>query len=320
MPTRAVSCFLFCSFALQGHLTVAKKQYNDIPCEWSSLAGVNFDLKSLTRAATEQSYYIKDGDIPCTPEEEPTFSYVWNFCSKVTSPSYPDKTVCDESVEQGAVLQYIDRVDGYKECHVIGRYDASNDDMFYSLLSEKNPALGISMTYPKGESCPNGALRSATIDVKCSNVEVLIDSAQEPEGCQYHMVMESYYGCPKECPITSEGLCNSHGHCHYDEKLKTAYCYCNEGYSGAACSNKASSSSGYDGKSVQIGLMSTLLVITIGLTATISWLIYQVTVLRREKLLEGGGSYSSLSGGGASSSHGLRGGSTEMAGTTSITF
>jgi len=119
-------------------------------CEWTSLAGVSFDLKALTKAANDQSYYIKDGDIPCTPEEEPTFSYVWNFCSKVTSPSYPDKTVCDESVEQGAVLQYIDRVDGYKECHVIGRYDASNDDLFFNLLSERNPALGVSMTYPLG--------------------------------------------------------------------------------------------------------------------------------------------------------------------------
>ena len=79
----------------------------------------------------------------------------------------------------------------------------------------------------------------------------------------------------------------------------------------------------YDGNSVQIGLMATLLVITIGLTGVISWLIYQVTVMRREKLLEGGGTYSSLSGsmGGSSSSAGrMMGGSTEMAGTTSITF
>ena len=68
----------------------------------------------------------------------------------MTSTSYPDKTVCDESVEQGAVIQYVDRADGYKECHVIGRYDASNDDLMFNLLSERNPALGVSMTYPLG--------------------------------------------------------------------------------------------------------------------------------------------------------------------------
>lgn len=324
-------CF---SLGIQASLVMAspKKGY-DVPCEWTSLAGVSFDLKALTKATTESSYYIRDGDIPCTPEEEPTFSYLWNFCSKVTSASYPDKTVCDESVEQGAVLQYIDRSDGFKACHVIGRYDATNDDLYYKLLSEKNPALGVSMTYPLGESCPSGVLRSATIDVKCSNVEALINSAQEPESCQYHMVMESYYGCPKECPITSNGLCNSHGHCHYDDVKKTAYCYCNEGYSGSSCSSTTSDHDSYDGKSVQIGLMVTLLIITICLTATISWLIYQVTVMRREKLLEGGGSYSSLSGGGDNSSFSGRSsgsGSTEMTGrgskittsngTTSITF
>ena len=156
MSSRSLSfsCFLLCSAVWQGQVSVtAKKQYHDVPCEWSSLAGVSFDLKALTKAANQQSYYIKDGDIPCTPEEEPTFSYVWNFCDKVTSISYPDKSVCDESVEQGAVLQYIDRADGYKECHVIGRYDASNDDLFYNLLSEKNPALGVSMTYPMGRCC-----------------------------------------------------------------------------------------------------------------------------------------------------------------------
>lgn len=310
-----LSCLLYFVIVL---LVSAKKQYQDVPCEWTSLAGVSFDLKALTRTAEEKSYYIKDGDIPCTPEEEPTFSYLWNFCSKVTTVSYPDKSVCDDSVEQGAVLQYIDRADGYKECHVIGRYDASNDDMLYKLLSEKNPALGVSMTYPLGESCPSGALRSATIDVKCANVEAVIDSAQEPESCQYHLVMESYHGCPKECPITAEGLCNSHGHCHYDETRKTAYCYCNEGYSGSSCSSKTSSDSGYDGKSVQIGLMSVLLIITIGLTGTISWLIYQVTVLRREKVLEGGGTYSALSGGGMAEMTSSR--VTSSGGETSITF
>lgn len=336
MIFRIATSFLYCGLAVHQlqyiQASSSNKKYNDVPCEWTSLSGVSFDLKPLTKAANDQSYFIKDGDIPCTPETEPTFSYLWNFCSKVTSVSYPDKTVCDESVEQGAVLQYINRADGYKECHVIGRYDSNNDDLYYKLLSERNPALGLSMTYPLGESCPNGVLRSATLDVKCANVEWFIDSAQEPSPCQYHLVMESYHACPKECPITANGLCNSHGHCHFDETRKEAYCYCNDGYGGSACSDQASVAGGsYDGKTVQIALMSVLLIITIGLTATISWLIYQVTTMRREKLLEGGGNYSSLSDG---SSHGslMKGGAAEMtsshkssristsSGVTSITF
>ena len=32
----------------------------------------------------------------------------------------------------------------------------------------------------------------------------------------------------QECPITEKGLCNSHGHCAYDNKAKSPHCYCNK--------------------------------------------------------------------------------------------
>lgn len=60
---------------------------------------------------------IKSSDIPCTPEIEPTYSYIWNFCADVTNSSYPK--VCDQK-KRGAAIQYIDRDDGFKECEVIG--------------------------------------------------------------------------------------------------------------------------------------------------------------------------------------------------------
>lgn len=61
---------------------VAKK-YKDIPCEWKSLTGAHYDLKPLMLTDGAPSFGIKDGDIPCTPEEEPSYSYVWNFCGEV---------------------------------------------------------------------------------------------------------------------------------------------------------------------------------------------------------------------------------------------
>lgn len=109
----------------------------------------------------------------------------------------PASTVCDPTTKSGAVIQYLDRSDGYKECHVIGRYDKTKDDLSYKLLDEKNPTKGVSMKYPLGEECPGGSFRSATIDVICDNVDYVIDSALEPETCDYHMVMRSYHGCPK---------------------------------------------------------------------------------------------------------------------------
>jgi hypothetical protein len=153
-------------------------------------------LKPLIKYTGQNSYFIKDGDIPCTPQTEPTYSYVWNFCASVTAVSMPSSDVCDPITENGAVIQYLDRADGYKECHVIGRYDSKKDDLSYKLLDERNPTLGVTMTYPLGEECPQGAFRSASIDVKCDNVDFVVESAQEPSTCQYHMVMRSYHGCP----------------------------------------------------------------------------------------------------------------------------
>jgi hypothetical protein len=137
---------------------------------------------------------MRDGDIPCTPEVEPTFSYLWNFCAPVTPTSYP-VSVCDAKTQQGAALQYVARRD-YKECNVIGHYDASRDDIYYSLLDSSNPALGLSMRYPDGDLCPSNKQRSVTLDVYCADVELEVESAQEPTMCDYHIVMKSYRGCP----------------------------------------------------------------------------------------------------------------------------
>jgi hypothetical protein len=57
----------------------------DIPCLWKSLTNTNFDLRGLTVVGDRApSYFIKDGDIPCTPEVEPSYNFVWNFCAAGT--------------------------------------------------------------------------------------------------------------------------------------------------------------------------------------------------------------------------------------------
>ena len=144
---------------------------------------------------SKPSYLIKDGDIPCTPEKEPNYSYLFNFCADVTAASFPSN-VCSD-VQMGSAIQYIDRSDGYKECNVIGHYDPLRDDTYYSLLDTTDPSKGVSVTYQFGQKCPTGELRSATIDVMCENVKATIDSANEPSTCAYHLVMRSQYGCPK---------------------------------------------------------------------------------------------------------------------------
>lgn len=266
----------------------------DAVCQWKSLTGTHYDLRPLTVKEGGKMYFIKDGDIPCTPETEPTYSYLWNFCANVPKSALP--TACDPNVvTNGAAVQYLDRLsDGYKECHVIGRYDSTHDDIHYKILDERNPAYGVSMKYPLGESCPDGTQRSATIDVICDNVKSVIDSAQEPTACEYHMVMKSYHGCPTECPITSNGLCNSHGHCAYDYVKKSAYCYCNSGYTGDSCSSKTSSESD-SGLTTQIALLVVLLIVVLGLVGVIGFMIYKITLLRKERADEN--NYAALSDG-----------------------
>jgi len=61
-------------------------------------------------------------------------------------------------------------------------------------------------------------------------------SVSEPITCFYKINVESYYGCPEDCILTSNGICNNSGECSYDFINGKAYCECDVGYSGDDCS------------------------------------------------------------------------------------
>eukprot|EP01035_Chromulina_nebulosa_P017841 gene17841-23453_t len=264
------------------------KNNNDIPCQWKSLTGDEYNLQQLIIPSDGKDYFIIDGDIPCTPETEPSYSYMWNICSVVNNASLPH--VCWPN-KVGSVVQYLireanDVETAYQECNVVGRYDELNDDTHYKLIDNSDPTIGISMTYKSGDKCPKNVLRSATIEIYCKNVESVILSVNEPSYCQYHLSMESYYGCPTGCPVTENGLCNSHGHCSYDDVNRQSYCYCNTGYGGADCSPTSSKSTKtYAGLSAQVGLMITLLIITLLLLGVIGYMVYRITEDRKAQAL-----------------------------------
>lgn len=258
-------------------------------CVWNSLAGATFDLRPLrVENEAELSYHIYDGDIPCTEEHEYKYNFAWNFCHDVTKASDPThdngKNICENN-QKGAAIQFMDRVsDGYKECHVIGRYDPAHENSEFSLLSSHDPAAGVSMTYPLGEKCPHGILRSATIDVQCANIRMEVDSALEPSPCAYHMVMKSWHGCPTECPVTDAGLCSSHGHCHYDDSARQPYCYCNEGYAGDACEESATSALHSSGMyKLQVFLLVVLLLAAVLLVLVVLHMVKKVKQFRSEQ-------------------------------------
>eukprot|EP00981_Chlorochromonas_danica_P010377 scaffold3161_cov247-Ochromonas_danica.AAC.12 len=276
---------------------ISRKEAEDSKklCVWNSKAGASFDLRALTLSqSSTTAYEIVDGDIPCTPEIEPSYGYTWNFCSTVPSAAIPEE--CGLMGKNGVVLQHARFSETEYYCYIVGHYDPAHHELTYNLLDVTDPSKGVSVRYPAGERCSttNTKTRSATIDVQCANTPSVIVSAQEPEECEYHLVMKSYRGCPKECPVTSSGLCSSHGHCAYDRKKQKAYCYCNDGYSGSDCSTKTSSSQSYDGFSVQLGLLITLLVIALGLTGGVVYLSLRIAEFRKHQIAS---HYSSLPGG-----------------------
>jgi len=268
------------------------------PCVFTSpsphCSSATFNLQPLTVSGNSFSYLIVDGDIPCTPEHEEVYDYVWNICAPVTSSSYPD--YCPKV--SATVLQYKEKDNGFKECHVLGKMPLSESDYKYSLIDMMDPTKGVRVTYPhSGDPCRSTHTnRTAAIDIICKNTRATIISAYEEPKCTYHLTINSYYGCPTECPITSNGLCNSHGHCHYDRKAKAPYCYCNEGWGGSACdqqgasSSSSSSSSGgksstksSTGVSMQIGLLIGLLILTVLLIGIVGFMVVKINEYRKEQ-------------------------------------
>jgi hypothetical protein len=266
-------------------------------CTWDSKSGAKYDLRALTLTSGTTAYEIRDGDIPCTPETEPTFNYIWNYCANVPPNAVPQNCI-DGGGKTGVVLQWVSYPNnGGDFCYTLAHDE--NAKITYSLLDPSDPSKGISISYPTGEKCDNqlgsSILRSAVIDVKCANVEHQPMFAQEPSLCAYHMEVESYYGCPTECEVTKDGgLCDAHGHCAYDYVSKKAYCYCNEGYSGSDCSSKTQATTSYDGFSVQLALLIVLLLVAAGLTAGIAYMAFQISEYRKHQISN---NYKSLAGG-----------------------
>jgi len=176
------------------------------------------------------------------------------------------------------------------------------DEDIWSLYDQSDPSKGVSLKYIGSPDymCHSGDIeRTLTIDVMCGDKSpYIIEYAQEPDVCQYHIQMTSIQGCPKECLVTSNGLCDGHGECSYDSTSKSPHCFCYEGRGGKDCTDEVSiSSSGSSGSSssssgVQVTLIIIMLVVTLVLVGVVVFMIRQVQQYRQEQFVSG--SYSSL--------------------------
>lgn len=107
-------------------------------CQWTSSKAtgrVSFDLSQLKVTSESQLSYLVDS------ANDEDFNYVWNVCEDVTEASIP--SVCNGK-PSAAAYQFVDGDNS--GCYVIGKEHSATFD----LLDEKDPSVGVSLTYSKG--------------------------------------------------------------------------------------------------------------------------------------------------------------------------
>ena len=127
-------------------------------------------------------------------------------------------------------------------------------------------AKGIYYTIRGGDDCHNsyngyyGAdeSRSFSVLINCDtdaeNDDPAYEEVDESITCKYSFEIFSKYGCPRTCPISTDGyVCNGvHGNCVTDDDNKMPKCMCDEdeGWFGPSCENRCpgAASISLDGK------------------------------------------------------------------------
>eukprot|EP01083_Nonionella_stella_P114008 336644_1 len=108
----------------------------------------------------------------------------------------------------------------------------------WTFLDPKDPAKGIQVTYVNGDWCPIfGKNREFKIQFKCAN-DIQITHGYV-DRCSFVLIMETYRGCPTECPVNNDQLCSGHGVCDYDWQRGKPKCFCYLGWDGPDCRDVA---------------------------------------------------------------------------------
>ena len=74
------------------------------------------------------------------------------------------------------------------------------------------------------------------VDMELSNAAMVIEDADK-SACHYRMELDSVWGCPTQCGIYNNALCNNKGICSYDFTNNVPKCFCYAGFYGDGCQN-----------------------------------------------------------------------------------
>jgi len=250
-------------------------------CLWDSGKGAKFDLTPLK---TQNPVSVSDR-AQTTGQND--FVYTFGICDNVAAPP-----VCltQQGEQRVGIGVFGKATPGWQtkkgedwattpagqepHCMYLGNPEVAPE---WSLLSDKNPGMGVQITYTQGQHCtqknPDGSKKRRALNVRfvCSKHDIFKKDEQviyESAHCEYDITIESSYACPVECGFGSGGnMCNNHGICRYDTDAGRSRCFCNAGYAGGGCDQEATDDTPTYGP--VLGLLIFVTITTVALIAGI---------------------------------------------------
>ena len=206
------------------------------------------------------------------------FTYIFNICGPVSW--VPPQ--CKEKVSKAGPEAY-QIIPETGECFILANATAEPQ---IELYDPNNPSLGVYLVNTPGDICPNGHARSWELFLECANADGLNVDGQTifEDDCGYSISIPTRYACPLECPFVAEngGLCSGKGFCAMDRDAGSPRCFCNDGRTGADCSESTS-----PGKKSGLTTMQGVLVALIVLLSIMVFLglgaLYYISHLKVQK-------------------------------------
>lgn len=159
-------------------------------CVWTSPSGHTFDLTAFS--SHEQEFNLNG---MAADGKADSFKYRFSVCKSLRSVA---PNCVKHHLEGSPSLDAVAAVqeDSFGNCFALG----STHHVAFSLHDEKNPQLGLDVTYSHGTPCSDGRPRELKLHFTCSQhhtVEIpprfVVEQA---EHCHYHVNWPSTHGCP----------------------------------------------------------------------------------------------------------------------------
>jgi hypothetical protein len=240
-----------------------------------------FDLNPLSSSSAPNTAHDRD---PVRTE----FLYAWAICHGLEPTALPEgepQELCKDKVG-AAAFQIVEKKKEHEaKCMVLGRADSTT----LSQITDGS-ATGVTVKFANGDECGSTKTKASfTVHYICSQFaggDVVVGTVVEKTTCDYHLTVQSVYGCPSECysaasAAASDDVCTAHGICSVDPVFGAARCYCNSGFRGAHCDSRTSTPS-----SATPPMMAVLVILLLALIGAVALLVHRTRKLTSPQHLD----------------------------------